>query len=92
MLVFTGDSSYTMPVTGMGFGNVPSVGASVPTELGQITLTVHGLVHPPGSSQNLVLLRFFTEASSCRHDLLLTPFLPPLSSLEDGEGLKILSF
>lgn len=38
MLVFTGDSSYTMPVTGMGFGNVPSVGASVPTELGQINV------------------------------------------------------
>lgn len=42
----------------VGFGRVPSVGASVPTELGQITLPVHGLVHPPGSSQNLVLLRF----------------------------------
>lgn len=40
------------------FGRVPSVGASVPMELGQITLPVHGRVHPPGSSQNPVLLRF----------------------------------
>lgn len=31
------------------------------------------------------IIEIFTEASSCRHDLLLTPFLPPLSSLEDGE-------
>lgn len=31
-------------------------------------------------------LRFFLEASSCKHDRLLTYFLASLPSLEDGDG------
>ena len=74
-------------------GRVPSAGASVPMELGCVTLPVHGCVHPPGSSRNPVLLGFFTEASSCRHDWLLTPFPSPypLWRMEGGaENSKLL--
>ena len=37
---------------------VASIGASVPAELGRITLPVHEYVHLPGRSPNPVLLGF----------------------------------
>ena len=40
-------------------GRVPSAGASVPVELGCITLLVCGCVHPPGSFRKSMLLGFY---------------------------------
>lgn len=45
-------------IPGLRSGQVPSTGASVPVELGCITLPVSGCVHHRGSSLNPVLLGF----------------------------------
>ena len=56
-----------------------------------------GVCHSPGMwmysptwklSKPLTLV-IFMEASSCRHDQLLTPSLAPPPSLEDGEGVRL---
>ena len=57
-------------------GKVPSAGASVPVELGCVTLSERGCVHSSRSSPKPMLLGFL-----CRHDQLLT-ISSPLPSLE----------
>ena len=66
----------------VGPGRVPGIGASVPVGLGCIILLECGCVHQPGSSLKPILY----EASSCRHDRLLTHFPAHLLSSEDCVG------
>lgn len=72
-------------------GRVPSTGASVPVQLGCVTLPVSGCVCQPGS--HTPCFGDFMEASSHRHDKLLTPFSALLPSQGNGEmELKIPRF
>ena len=73
-------------------GKVLNAGASVPVELGCVTLPVRGCVYQSGSSPNPILLAFFMEASSRKRDQLITISSPSLSSGEWELGLKIPSF
>lgn len=79
-LVFT-DRHYCLFINHVILDKLFNIFASVPIELGCVTLLVLGCVHQPGSSQSSVLWGSFVEASSHRHDLSLTPFEAPLSSL-----------
>ena len=67
------------------FGRVWSAGASVLVELGCTTLPKHRSVL---CSETLQIPSFevFLEASSCKHDRLLTYFLASFPSLEEGDG------
>lgn len=64
-------------------GRVPSPGASVPLQLGCVSLLAHGCVHKHGGSQNPILQGFY-GGFLIWHDQLLTPFLAPLPSPENG--------
>ena len=77
---------------GVRSGRVPSIGASVLVEWGSTTFP-GWCVHQAGSSSNLCRWGFM-EASSRRHDQLLSPFPALLPSLENkgSGGLKIPSF
>lgn len=59
-------------------GNIPSAGVFVPVALGCIILSVCGYVTQFESFLNPILLGFFMEASSQRHDQLLASLLAPL--------------
>lgn len=64
------------------FGRVSSTGASVPVELRCVIL----LLDTFANLEDLLTLYYWDimEASSHRHDQLLTPFPFPLPSLKDG--------
>ena len=64
-------------------GKVPRAGASVPVELECVTLPVCGCIHHLEALQTPHYWDFM-EASSRRHDQLLTPFSAPLPFLENG--------
>lgn len=68
-----------------GEGGVPSAGASVPVELGCVSLPV-SIRSPTWKVSKPKTIGIFMEASSCRHDQLLTPFLGPFPFLEKLEG------
>ena len=73
-------------------GTVSRLGASVPVELGCITLLVLETFTDLKALWTPYYWDFF-RASSSRHDPLLTPFIAPLPSPgNEEEGLKIQNF
>lgn len=75
------DENSQMQTHWVGSGRVLSTGASVPVELGCVTLPVRACVYPPGSPWTLYYCDCI-EPSSPRHIQLLIPFLAPLPSLK----------
>ena len=75
---------------GQGSERVPSTEASVPAELGCITLPIYGCVRQPGSSLNPILLGFCGGFFTW-HDQLVTISSPPPLSGGWVVELKILT-